>query len=60
MNSLSLLSYPTNIIDCGSKSFYFASRIFESTIRESILILYSWCRYCDDFIDNQTMGFLSK
>ena len=23
-------------------------------------MLYAWCRYCDDCMYNQTMGFLSK
>lgn len=36
----------------GSKSFRFASRILSSEKRAAAYLLYSWCRYCDDQIDD--------
>lgn len=42
----------------GSKSFDMASRLFDADTRRSALMLYSWCRYCDDVIDGQVGGFV--
>ena len=44
------------IISEGSKSFRFASQLFDERTRERSWLLYSWCRACDDIIDGQTMG----
>ena len=44
------------IIKKGSKSFYFASRFFDSTTRQDCWDLYQWCRYCYDQIDNPPAG----
>lgn len=41
----------------GSKSFSAASRLFDRSRRSSAYMLYAWCRYCDDQIDGQTLGF---
>jgi phytoene synthase len=41
----------------GSKSFSAASRLFDRTTRESAYMLYAWCRYCDDQVDGQELGF---
>lgn len=35
----------------GSKSFSFASRLLGRDEREAAMMLYSWCRYCDDRTD---------
>lgn len=35
----------------GSKSFSFASFFFSKKERQAAWLLYSWCRYCDDQID---------
>ena len=43
-------------IATGSKSFAVASRLFETSTRESAMMLYAWCRYCDDLIDGQHLG----
>jgi len=43
----------------GSKSFYAASRLFDPETRQSAYMLYAWCRYCDDQIDNQNLGMRS-
>jgi 15-cis-phytoene synthase len=40
----------------GSKSFWLASRLFDAQVRESAILLYAWCRYCDDIIDGQHLG----
>lgn len=40
----------------GSKSFAFASQLFEQTTRERAWLLYSWCRRCDDLADGQDHG----
>ena len=41
----------------GSKSFAGAAAIFGRDMRESAYMLYAWCRYCDDVIDGQELGF---
>jgi phytoene synthase len=46
-------------IERGSKSFAVASRLFDTRTREGALLLYAWCRHCDDQIDEQTLGFRS-
>ena len=48
------------IIKKGSKSFAAAAKFFAPETREYAYMLYAWCRYCDDVIDNQTLGFDSK
>ncbi|XZR53187.1 MAG: squalene/phytoene synthase family protein [Enterobacteriaceae bacterium] len=46
-----------NDINKGSINFNFASFFLNKKIKKNILILYSWCRYCDDIIDNEILGF---
>ncbi|MBS0240573.1 MAG: phytoene/squalene synthase family protein [Proteobacteria bacterium] len=41
----------------GSKSFAAAAALLPSRQRESIVLLYSWCRHCDDVIDEEELGF---
>jgi phytoene synthase len=43
-------------IAAGSKSFRFASQIFDLMTRERSWLLYAWCRACDDITDGQTLG----
>lgn len=45
------------IIEQGSKSFAAASKLFDRATREKAFMLYAWCRYCDDRIDGQELGF---
>ena len=40
----------------GSKSFRFASQLFDERTREHSWLLYAWCRACDDITDGQTLG----
>ncbi len=51
-----LVEEAQRIIAAGSKSFRFASQIFDLTTRERSWLLYSWCRACDDVTDGQTLG----
>ena len=44
------------IIAQGSKSFRFASQIFNEQTRARSWLLYAWCRACDDVTDGQTLG----
>ncbi|MGF6439007.1 15-cis-phytoene synthase CrtB [Kosakonia sp. 1610] len=52
-----LMSHATETITVGSKSFATASKLFDPATRRSALMLYAWCRYCDDVIDEQELGF---
>jgi phytoene synthase len=43
-------------IRVGSKSFAAAARLFDRRTRDDAVMLYAWCRHCDDVIDGQTLG----
>lgn len=51
-----LVAYARDSIKRGSKSFAFASRLFDRTTRERVWLLYAWCRKCDDLADGQDHG----
>ena len=51
-----LVAEAGRIIAQGSKSFRFASQIFDEATRECSWLLYAWCRACDDVTDGQTLG----
>lgn len=53
---LELVARAEAMINAGSKSFRFASRLFDRTTRERSWLLYAWCRTCDDLADGQTLG----
>lgn len=55
--SEALMDHATRTIEVGSKSFAAAARLFSPDIRRSVLMLYAWCRHCDDVIDGQELGF---
>lgn len=55
--SEALLDHATQTMAVGSKSFATAAKLFDPTTRRSALMLYAWCRHCDDVIDGQTLGF---
>ena len=40
----------------GSQSFAAAARLFDRQTRHDAIMLYAWCRHCDDVIDGQTLG----
>jgi phytoene synthase len=41
----------------GSKSFALAARLFRPETRDDAMLLYAWCRHCDDEIDGQVLGY---
>lgn len=51
-----LASYSEATIRQGSKSFARAAMLFDADTRKSVMMLYAWCRYCDDVIDGQELG----
>lgn len=51
-----LVAFAKESISRGSKSFRFASRLFDRTTRERVWLLYAWCRKCDDMADGQDHG----
>jgi len=55
--SPTLLQHATETINVGSKSFAAAARLFDPATRRSVLMLYAWCRHCDDVVDGQELGF---
>ena len=55
--SEALMAHATRSIEVGSKSFAAASRLFDPATRRSVLMLYAWCRHCDDVVDGQELGF---
>jgi phytoene synthase len=40
----------------GSQSFAAAARLFDRETRDDAVMLYAWCRHCDDVIDGQSLG----
>ena len=55
--SEALMQHATQTIEVGSKSFAAAAKLFPPAIRRSVLMLYAWCRHCDDVVDGQELGF---
>lgn len=55
--SKDLMEHATRTIEVGSKSFAAAARLFDPATRRSVLMLYAWCRHCDDVVDGQELGF---
>lgn len=51
-----LVGYARRSIRKGSKSFAFASKLFDRQTRERVWLLYAWCRKCDDMADGQDHG----
>lgn len=52
-----LIAFCEQRIEKGSKSFAGAAKLFDADTRCSAIMLYAWCRYCDDVIDGQELGF---
>lgn len=44
------------MINVGSQSFAIAARLFKAQTYQYAIMLYAWCRYCDDQIDGQVLG----
>lgn len=51
-----LARHGTESIAKGSKSFAAAARLFDPGTRRSAVLLYAWCRHCDDVVDGQVSG----
>jgi len=51
-----LIAHGTAAIRTGSHSFAAAARLFPPAVRESAVMLYAWCRHCDDVVDGQELG----
>lgn len=47
-------------IKAGSKSFALASMLFPEALRNDVAQLYAWCRYSDDVIDGQHLGYTAE
>ena len=58
--SEALMAHATQTIAAGSKSFATAARLFDAETRRGVLMLYAWCRHCDDVVDGQELGFTSS
>jgi 15-cis-phytoene synthase len=56
INRAALVAYARESIARGSKSFAFASKLFDRETRERVWLLYAWCRKCDDMADGQDDG----
>lgn len=54
--SEALLDHAAETIRVGSKSFAAAARLFDRDTRRGVLMLYAWCRHCDDVVDGQALG----
>lgn len=52
----SIVGHARQAIEKGSRSFRFASRLFDRRTRERAWLLYAWCRACDDLADGQLHG----
>jgi phytoene synthase len=57
MTKDTLLDHASQTIASGSKSFATASLLFDPATRRSAVMLYTWCRHCDDVVDGQELGF---
>ena len=51
-----VIDHATQAINVGSKSFAAAARLFDERTRQSAVMLYAWCRHCDDVVDGQVLG----
>ena len=56
MSDPRLVAAAADTISKGSKSFAAAARLFDPPTRESAILLYAWCRHCDDVVDGQVLG----
>src|SRR5690606_18505823 len=54
--SAELAAHAAQTIQAGSKSFAMAARLFDPPTRRSVMLLYTWCRHCDDQVDGQQLG----
>jgi phytoene synthase len=55
-----IVAHSRELIEKGSKSFAMAAKLLPAAIRDDAMMLYGWCRYCDDVIDDQELGFAAQ
>jgi phytoene synthase len=55
-----IVAYSRELIEEGSKSFAMAAKLLPGSIRDDAMMLYGWCRHCDDVIDDQELGFAAQ
>lgn len=55
-----VVAHGSESIRKGSKSFAAAARLFRPDVRDDAVMLYAWCRHCDDVIDGQSLGFRTE
>lgn len=55
-----LIEQSLRTIQKGSKSFALAAQLFAPRTREGAILLYAWCRHCDDVTDEQVLGFRAE
>lgn len=51
-----VVAHGAEAIRVGSQSFAAAARLFSPPVREGAVMLYAWCRHCDDVVDGQVLG----
>ena len=51
MKEANLITYCRQKMKKGSKSFFLANLLFPNKTRDHVFLLYSWCRYCDNQVD---------
>jgi 15-cis-phytoene synthase len=55
-----IVAHSRELIEKGSKSFAMAAKLLPASIRDDAMMLYGWCRHCDDVIDDQELGFAAQ
>ncbi len=56
MDEAALLQWAQAQMAQGSSSFAAAARVMPRSARQDAILLYAWCRHCDDMIDGQELG----
>ena len=56
MQNDALLQQAESTLEQGSKSFAAAARLYKPAMRRDVMLLYAWCRHCDDVTDGQEYG----
>ena len=52
-----IVAMSRDALNKGSKSFALAAKLLPRSVRDDAIMLYAWCRHCDDEIDDQELGF---
>jgi phytoene synthase len=55
-----VIALSRELIEKGSKSFAMAAKLLPRGVRDDAMMLYGWCRHCDDVIDDQVLGFTAE